>query len=141
MNKSKQQGFTLIEILVAGTILFIVLVAVSQSYKTSVNNSDRAATVLENYATVPYLTETIAHYLHQSNPNEVIEQEGVLDERRFSWRAEVAERGRAPERMSADSGDFETQPERFYLWNVELTLYVSNERAETFSYQELTWQN
>ncbi|MFC4656856.1 PilW family protein [Rheinheimera marina] len=138
MRRSKPKGFTLIEVLIAATILFMVIAAVSQVYRAASVSSEKASAAVDASALVDLLTETVSFRLRTADVNKVLEQEGVLNGYRFSWRASVSKRAAPAPRYELESDSFIRQNERFYLWQVELTL-IKNEKQQRYQFNALSW--
>ena len=136
---SKQQGFTLIEVLIAGVILFSVLVTVSQVYQGANRSSERATAMVTMQGIVPLLLDTIRFRLRSAENLEPVNQEGILNGVTFQWQATVVQRGAPPDRIDVEAGEMISFDDKFYLWQVDLTLQLGN-TERTFQFQELTWE-
>lgn len=135
---SKQQGFTLIEVLIAGFILFIVLVTVSQVYQAANRSSERATAMVTMQGVTPLLLDTIRFRIREANSEEPMEQEGILNGVIFQWRASIVQRGAPPDRIDVEQGEMISFEDKFFLWQVDLTLKLEN-TERSFEFQELTW--
>ena len=133
-----QQGFTLVEVLIASVILFTVLVAVSQAYQGANRASERAEAMVQMQGVVPLLLDTIRFRLKDADSSESLQQEGQLNTVLFEWRAAVVEQGAPPDRLSPEDGGLISFDDKFFLWQVELRLQLGNTERH-FSFQELTW--
>lgn len=136
--RKKQTGFTLIEILISGVILFSVISIVSTVYRGAVLSSSKASQSIELSATIPLLLDTIRFHIRQSNENNTLHQEGMIDGITFEWKATVIKEGAPPKKFSPEDGSIIDFSTRFYLWKVELQL-EKGERQEYYEFEELSW--
>ncbi|MGI2113428.1 PulJ/GspJ family protein [Shewanella frigidimarina] len=137
MNR-KQHGFTLIEVLIAATILFAVIGAVSQTYRGALIASTKATRSAELLGVTPLLLDTIRFRLKFENNTNSITDEGVIDGFEFYWSASVVEKGSPPSKFSPEDGQVVNFNDKFYIWKVELTLKKQN-FTKSFVFNELTW--
>ncbi|GIU49880.1 hypothetical protein TUM4438_34440 [Shewanella sairae] len=134
----RQTGFTLIEVLIAATILFAVIGVVSQTYRGATISSAKATRSAELLGITPLLLDTIRFRLKMEPKLRAVEDEGVLNEFVFNWRAQVTQNGAPPSRLSPEDGGMVSFDNKFYLWDVELTI-SKDDYSQTFQFQELTW--
>jgi len=137
-SRRKQIGFTLIEILIAGVILFSVISIVSTVYRGAVLSSGKASRSIELSAAVPLLLDTIRFHIRQSKESSSLNQEGIIDGIIFQWQANIIKEGAPPKRFSPEDGSIIDFSPRFYLWKVELQL-EKGERQEYYEFEELSW--
>lgn len=137
--KQYSKGFTLIEVLIAATILFTVVATVSQIYQGATQSSIKASRSVELSALVPLLADTISFNLRQADVTQTISQQGILNDYQFSWTASVVRKGAPPPRFELESDSFVTLDEKFYLWQVQLT--ISKESySQKFEFTSLSWK-
>lgn len=134
----QQQGFTLIEVLIAATILFAVIGVVSQSYRGATIASSKATRSAELLGITPLLLDTIRFRLKVEPKLRSVADEGVLNGFMFTWRAEIVENGAPPSRLSPEDGGIVSFDNKFYLWDVELTV-TKDDYSQHFRFKELTW--
>lgn len=139
MRSKYSSGFTLIEVLIAATILFAVIAVVSQSYRGATIASEKASRTIEMASLTPLLLETIRFHISQADVTKPITQQGVLNGYEFSWTAVVIQAGAPPDKISPESDSVITFTDRFYIWQVELSL-SKNEYSRQFGYKELSWK-
>lgn len=137
MNRS-QKGFTLIEVLIAATILFAVIGVVSQTYRGATIASSKATRSAELLGITPLLLDTIRFRLKMEKTDRQIDDEGVLNGFEFQWNAHVIKKGAPPSRFSPDDGEIVSFDNKFYLWQVNLTV-KKQDYSQTFEFEELTW--
>ena len=135
---SRQQGFTLIEVLIAATILFAVIGIVSQTYRSATISTAKATRSAELLGITPLLLDTIRFRLKMETTNRSIQDEGILNGFTFQWKADVIKRGSPPPRLSPEDGELVTFDNKFYLWNIQLTV-TKSDYSQHFQFEELTW--
>ena len=138
MNKSSQ-GFTLLEILVASTILFSSIAVVSLIFKTSYVASEKATIHVEQAGIIKALVTSIQLTIRektQQNTNN-LNGSGVIWGVPYEWQAELIANKPPPNKFNADTGNVESYSARYKLWNVVLSTGKNNKRQ--FEYNELSW--
>lgn len=137
MNKlDNPQGFTLIEVLIAMTILFALVTTGLVAFQNAQNNSQRATRVIKLLNQVEYIKHSIKAELLQ-NPMATAGT-GSFAGVSYQWQAETTALLAAPPTIDPDSG-VDTVPEpRFRLAQISLTLSLGSTERQ-FYYQELTW--
>lgn len=136
--QSRSKGFTLIEVLIAGSIMFMVLVMVTDSFLTARNSSRHAANVIAMLEPVPLLQEHIKLQLSAAL-TEQMQGEGLHGQIRYRWQATLTERAAPVPRFEVETGTHTVFDERFYLYQVELTVSSAGQQ-KAFSYAELVWK-
>ncbi len=134
----RQDGFTLLEVLIAATILFTVLAVATETYRNSLLASGRAEGLVKLLTPLPLVTSSIRNQL-RSNPIETLSGGSELLGVTYSWEATTARYGSPPRRFDADATDFIDYPPRFRLYDVKLTLQRGSQER-TFLYQEVAWE-
>lgn len=140
VHHSKQQGFTLIEVLVAGFILFLVISATTLVYRSAALSSQKAEQSIYINGVVPLILDDVAFAIQEQGQGlvESLQASGEMAEATYTWSANVSEFLAAPPKVLAEAGTIESQPKRFKAWQVTLSVrYKDYERA--LSYQELSW--
>jgi prepilin-type N-terminal cleavage/methylation domain-containing protein len=131
------QGFTLLEILIAMTILFSVAAAALAAYQGVNISTQRAADVTRNLTWLNPLTDHIRQQLQQSEQAE-LNGEGELAGVRFNWIARLHEQAPPPARFEAESGAFIEYAPRYRLYRVELNVQYDG-KPRTYQFMELVW--
>jgi prepilin-type N-terminal cleavage/methylation domain-containing protein len=134
----REQGFTLIEVLIAATILFTVLAVASETYRNALLASSKAQAVVEMLTPLPLVTSSIRNQL-RANPAEQLEGAGELLGVQFSWQAETARYGAPAPRFDPDAADFIDYGQRYRLYDVKLQLRVRG-HERSYLYQEIAWE-
>ncbi|CAM5225680.1 type II secretion system protein [Alishewanella longhuensis] len=134
-NKAAR-GFTLIEILVAMTILFLVVTTGFMAFQSALAAAQRSAQLNYLLTAVPYIQQQIKMQL-QANPQQQ-GGEGMQLNVAYSWQSEAGPLTSAPnDPVLIQFGHTEHKP-RFQLHQVSITLTYHQQQRQ-FSYQELTW--
>ena len=131
-------GFTLVEVLIASTILFGSLVVISEAYRTRMSSSYRAEAVTRLLTPLPLIVKSVRQKLRE-NPVEMVEGGGEIFKVRYQFSAKTSRFESPPSRFDPDLGGFTTYRPRFRLYDVMVTLQAEGYRRE-FLYQELAWQ-
>jgi prepilin-type N-terminal cleavage/methylation domain-containing protein len=134
----RERGFTLLEVLIAATILFTVLAVATETYRNSLLASSRAEGMVKLLTPLPLVTSSIRSQL-RSNPVETLSGGAELLGVNYSWQATTARYGSPPRRFDPDATDFVDYPQRFRLYDVELTLRHGSQQR-VFLYQEVAWE-
>lgn len=137
MNKvANQRGFTLIEVLIAMTILFALVTTGLVAFQNAQNNNERAIRVIKLLNQVEYIKHSIHAELRQ-NPMATAGS-GSLAGVAYQWQAETTALLAAPPTIDPDSGVDKVPEPRFRLADIRLTLSLGS-TVRHFQYQELTW--
>jgi len=138
MNKSSQ-GFTLLEILVASTILFSSIAVISLIFKTSYVTSEKATKHVEQAGVIKALVTSIQVTIREDtrqNTNS-LKGSGVIWGVQYQRQAELIANKAPPNKFDASTGNMESYSARYKLWGVVLTVGENNKRK--FEYNELSW--
>lgn len=136
--RGKAKGFTLIEVLIAGSIMFIVLVMVTDSFLTARNSARHADNIIAMLQPLPLVKADIQQQLQQT-PGQPATGQGTFGAVTFQWRAEKTAAAAPKPRFELESGTTTLFAERFYLYQVELTLAVADQQ-KILTYTELIWR-
>lgn len=134
------KGFTLIETLVASMVLITSLAAISLIYKNALYSSSKATTHVELAGTVPFVLNQAKAEIQnaaQIDSQEIIGQ-GTALKAEYSWVAKLNRYAAPPDRFNVDTGQDESYPNKYKLWDVELTITQASVQYQ-YSYQELSW--
>jgi prepilin-type N-terminal cleavage/methylation domain-containing protein len=134
----RQGGFTLLEVLIAATILFTALAVATETYRSSLLASARAEALVSMLTPMPLITSSIRSQL-RSNPVERLDGGSELLGVEYEWEADTVRYGAPPRRFDADATDFITYPQRFRLYDVHLKLRRAGQER-VFIYQEIAWE-
>jgi type II secretory pathway pseudopilin PulG len=137
---TKSKGFTLLEILVASTILFSSVVALALIYKTSFMASEKAVSKIQQSSVIRALLAEIQSDVRHRTTKEVnaLNGSGTIWGLDYSWQAEVQEIRSPADKFDYDFGEFTSYPERYKLWMVTVNLQDGG-AINRFQYNELSW--
>lgn len=138
--RSQQSGFTLIEVLVAGFILFLVISAATFVYRGATLSSQKAESSLYINGMLPLVADKVQAIIRAEGQGNITELtgQGEMAEVSYVWSATVTEYRAAPAQILPESTVVTTQPNRFKLWQLTLNLtYRQHERE--FRYLEFSW--
>ena len=138
ISNTAQRGFTLVEILIAATILFIVVGLVAEVYRAANLSGGKASRSADAALVTPLLMDTIQARVRQALPDEKLSEQGVLLGFRFEWKAQVIKKGGSAPRFSPENDQAVSGETRFYLWQVDLTLEAGSYQR-SFQFTELSW--
>lgn len=134
----QQRGFTLLEVLIASTILFTVLAVATETYRNSLRASGRAQGLVTMLTPLPLITSVIRNQL-RSNPIEKLDGRAELLGVGYEWEAITVRHGSPPYRFDPDATDFVSYPKRFRLYDVTIRLRLGKQER-VFLYQEVAWE-
>jgi hypothetical protein len=134
----RQGGFTLLEVLIAATILFTVLAVATETYRNALLASGRAEGLVAMLTPLPLITSSIRSQL-RSNPVERLDGGADLLGVNYRWEATTARYGSPPRRFDPDATDFRDYPPRFRLYDIRLELRRGRQER-VFLYQEVAWE-
>jgi len=132
-----QRGFTLVEVLIAATILFTSLVVISEAYRANMASSHRAEAVTRLLTPLPLIVGGIRQRLRE-DPQERVEGQGEVFEVTYRFVATTSLFLPPPSRFDPDVSDFMTYRARFRLYDVSLSLETAG-FERNFIYQEMAW--
>jgi prepilin-type N-terminal cleavage/methylation domain-containing protein len=132
-----RRGFTLIEVLIAATILFAGLAVVSYTFSVNAKSARTAAGAARAVTPVPQIVAIIRADL-RDDPRDLVTGQGSLLGVDYSFKAMTKDRRSPPDRFDPDRGNFVQYPQRFRLYEVELVVRTGD-IVRRFNYSELAW--
>lgn len=135
--RPRTRGLTLIEVLIAATILFGTMVILSESYRASLSADLRATRLVELLTPVPMIVSSIRLELLE-NPEEKRSGAGRLLGVNYRYEAKQARFAPPPAGFDPDTTEFQNYAPRFRLYDVTLEINTRGLKR-TFIYQELAW--
>ena len=141
-----QQGFSLVEVLVAAVILFMVVTASLVIYRAAMSTSIRAESALRLSMDIPQARELITREMQSGFSNPPRSGRLALSGVDISWEAQLVASGQLTNldavtvARAGGSADVETVAldRKFYLWQVALVAELGKQRRN-FEFKELTW--
>ncbi|WP_448552116.1 PilW family protein [Thalassotalea montiporae] len=132
-------GFTLIEVMVAATILIVVITTMTFIYQTAARSSLVASRNIELHSNIGLLLNDVKSELRTKGVTEPKSKSGQFGAISYSWQSELIKAAPPPDRFNPEKGLWEKQPVKFYLWQVTLNVY-SGQASKTFVFNELSWK-
>ena len=138
--RAKSSCFTLIEVLVATTILLATIVVSSNIYLTSIASTSAASNHLVINRIVPSLMDGIQFSIRQGaqQGQTTLGNQGVEWDVKYQWSAVVERSSSAPQYFSDIERRWVRSERQYQLWAVALTLELNGTTREV-SYRELAW--
>lgn len=133
----KSKGFTLVEVLIASTILFSVLALSSFAFKSLRQNSQQAERIILLNSPVRSLMLSIQQELRVTAPEEM-QGQGEIQGIHYEWTASSESLMASPAVFDVDAQSFTPNPPRIRMYNVELTLRLFK-KEKVYKYRELAW--
>ena len=130
-------GFTLIEVLVASFILFLVIASVTLVYRGALLSSNKAERSLRFIALVEPISEQIRFQLRTANQAS-LNGSGSMGEVNYEWSASHLAQGQSLAVVDSETGAATTNGRAFYLWTINLELKLGNARRN-FEFNEVSW--
>jgi len=137
---TKQQGFTLIEVLVAGLILIIVISTMTYVYRTAVLSSTKASNSVKLSGSVGLILTSIQSRIRGNHATEPMSGQGVINGVKYQWQSTLINNKPAPPRFNAGDGSFQPQASRYFLWQVNLSVQ-HNTLVKSYEFQEVSWRD
>lgn len=132
-----QKGFTLIEVLVASFILFLVIAAITMVYRGALLSSHKAERSLQFSSLVEPISEQIRLNLQSSTNNEV-QGQGSMGAVTFNWNAIKAFQAKAPPLVDAERSVVTQGEKTFKLWDITLELQLETATRD-YHFSEVSW--
>ncbi len=136
-NKNNQQGFTLIEVLIAAIILFSAIALVAELFSASSLSSKKAAKIAQYNQTIPLANRKIQQeVLTRAKNRNLTSLQGSenLFGINFTWRAERI--AFLPPARQAEDED--SRPAKFGLFTVVVDTEQGSRKAE-YQFDVATW--
>lgn len=133
MRHSK--GFTLIEVLIAGVILFTAIGLVYGSFSQSVLNTEKAQKVIELNGVLPVIASKIKAEINNNLAKKLTKGEGVIANQHYSWDSQEVKQAPILERANSDG----RSGVNIILLEVNVVIYSQN-RTKRFSFKETLWR-
>lgn len=137
----KQQGFSLIEVLMAMTILFAAVTTGLVAFQNSQQSSAKAAEVVHILTQVETLQSAIRFELQQpvsENNERVTSGQLEINGVQVKWQAQPVNDLPPPARISGEEASLVQYQPRYELFEVILQLRFNSSQRE-FIYEELVW--
>ena len=136
MFPKRQQGFTLLEVLLAGFILFLTIATMTMVYRGALLSSSKAEQSLQMSAAVLPVRQIITTGFREADFAEQRSGEGQYGNVVFLWTASLVQIGRPPSVVQEDmSMDGEIE---YFLWRVNMRLTLGSV-CRQYTFSEVSW--
>jgi hypothetical protein len=135
--RPRSHGFTLVEVLIAASILFFSITVITEAYRASLLSSRRADIVARMLAPLPLIVGNIRNTLRESGQPRVTGEGKALGVD-FAFEADTLRFESSATQFNADEGAFVDSPPRFRLYRVTLIVQAEGQRRE-LEYKEIAW--
>lgn len=128
----KNNGFTLLEVLIASVIIFAAIALTAAVYSNSVNSSMKAQRALKITQVLPMMQDSIASEVMLTTDSQ-LEGQGKFEDVSYEWIAKVSKEDELEQDvMSASNSN------RFArLWDIQLSIRYQN-IMRVYDYQEFS---
>lgn len=130
------KGFSLIEVLVASFILFLVLSTVTITYTGAVKSTLSATESVKMYGYLPLLVDDITFSIREGESS----GSGTFLNVNFSWKTELIESKEIVGFYDMDNFETRSTGKTAYIWKVLLDTNY-NERVITHSFRVVSWSS
>lgn len=131
----KQRGMTLIEVLIAGMILFISISAISLVARTKILNQQKLIRATESAYVAEYAVDTIKYQLKYTSNRE---GQLAIANRDYQWTAHITH-SMPPRRVLEESDGVSSNNNDLLLLYTMTISEIESSRA-TFEFSELVWE-
>lgn len=132
--RAKQHGFTLIEVLLASFILFLVLTSMTMVYRGALLSSTKAERSLSVSAAVPSIRILVTDKFRNTVNTGSHRGIGRYGDLGYKWVATLAHIGQPSTILQEDSG----RQLRYFLWDIQLTVTLDSV-SRSYDFRELSW--
>ncbi|MDG1204653.1 MAG: prepilin-type N-terminal cleavage/methylation domain-containing protein [Pseudomonadales bacterium] len=134
--QAKQQGFTLLEVLLAGFILFLTISVTTLIYKGALLSSGKAERSLAISAAAPAIRRLVTEQVRNIGVANNSLGDGRYGDIEYRWQAALISIGK-PSLALVELNDLE-DTQVYSLWNVELSLQ-KGPLVKTYNFTEISW--
>ncbi len=135
MSMHHNKGFTLVEVLIAGVILFTSLGLVYSAFSQSVMNTEKAQKVIELNGSIPLIVSKVKADLNNKLGKTLRQGRGIIGNTYYEWRTHEVKNDPI---LQYASSDVSTSGNAVKLLEVHITLEVDDTKR-TFSFKEVVW--
>ena len=137
MLPKSQRGFTLLEVLMAGFILFLTIAAMTLVYRGALFSSEKADKFLQMSSAVMPIRQIISDKLRQADYRDAGTGDGSYGYVDYSWKATLTYSGK-PSRILQEGASSDPDLE-YYLWQVDISL-SSGTLNRKYQFSMVTWR-
>jgi prepilin-type N-terminal cleavage/methylation domain-containing protein len=133
---SKNQGFTLIEVLVASVILMGAIAIANAVYGNAVEATLKSRAALELNKNLPIVLANVRREVREAPDKS--NGSGQVFDLTYRWNKELVEKGAPPPQFDVDERRMVRYEEKFSLWLVSLEVQQKG-KTRTYEFNEVTW--
>lgn len=136
----RNNGFTLIEVLVASVILFSVITSVSLIYRGALLSSAKAQANIQIANVMPIAIKQIRFNIRARTTGSITELNGnnTFWGVGVTWRASRINFAAPPPLYDIDSNQEQEQANKYFLWHVEAQ-FLLHETTKKIEFKEVSW--
>lgn len=135
---SKSKGFTLLEVLIASFIMFLVLSAMTLIYRGAIISSIKAEQSIQINGYFPLIMKDIKQHIIMNSERKELSANGKLATLSYEWKAAVLLNGSAPSKYSPEERRIIVQPARYKVWQVSVIAKLEK-YEKSYMYLEMSW--
>lgn len=132
--RNQQKGFTLLEVLLSGFILFLVLSSMTLVYRGALLSSSKAEKSVVISSSVLPIRRLVSDKVRHGMPLRELAGDGAFGKVSYSWRAILAATGK-PSALTIENSGEELE---YFLWHVDLYLQ-QGKVTRTYRFSEISW--
>lgn len=136
MLPTYHRGFTLLEVLLAGFILFLTIATTTSIYRGAILSSEKAQASLSIAASVSPIRQMISDGFTSGDYAALGSGSGSYGALKYKWQATLTHSGVAPSIVQDASGMGEDL--QYYLWRVELEV-LNDSTMRKYEFTEVSW--
>ena len=136
-RKRSLSGMTLVEVLIAATILFAAIAVSTEAYVSTLRVDRKATSIATLLTPMPFILAQIQQEI-RSNPLPELKGGGEFLGVDFNYVATSKAFAGPAKRFDPDVGRVLSYPPKFRLYEVTLTLSVDR-HSRVYRYEELAW--
>ena len=136
MVNRRVSGFTLIEVLIAGVILFSITTTMTLVYRGALLASEKAEKSILLTRYVSFIRQKVSDDFRQSSAPSLRRNTGKFGSIEYEWLATLTHVGQPSVIVLEDSGRSEDL--KYYLWSIELTLR-NGSQVRDYAFTEISW--
>ena len=131
----KASGFTLIEVLIAGVILFSITTTMTLVYRGALLSSGKAERSVLLTRHVNFIRQKVSDDFQNTPASRNRRNNGNFGPIEYEWEAILTHVGQPSSIIQEDSGREDLE---YYLWTIELVLR-NGSQVRDYEFTELTW--
>lgn len=136
MFPRRQQGFTLLEVLLAGFILFLTIATMTMVYRGALLSSSKAEQSLQMSAAVLPVRQIILDEVRKLSHQENTSGDGLFGQVSYRWESSRTHIGLPSPILQEDSGLNDDL--RYYLVQVDVQFKIGS-ATKNYQFRELAW--